>query len=171
MGRLETTIVLLEELGGAVLAMLVLALALAGCGGGTTTTTHTPGGGGNPRTTTQPPVPTLHVIAADTMGNPIPAGSANTIGPYTLPASTVAYQITERTTSTTQDTWTTAIAAASEIARAQAGQDYRAYGIEQAVRGTISTTATVPADTYYLLIICQNILEDCVFSYQLQATY
>ena len=168
MGRLETTIVLLEELGGAVLAMLVLALALAGCGGGTTTT-HTPGGGGSPGT--QPPVPTLHVIAADTLAAPLAAGTAASYSPFTIPAASVVYQITERTTTVTQDTWTTAIVSASELARANAGQSYRGYALKTMVTGTTSGTEQVPADSYSLVVVCQNVLDDCVFSFQIQATY
>lgn len=156
-------------MGRLALALLVL---LAGCGGGTTTTTHTPGGGGSTgTTTTQPPVPTLHTLYPDTMANPQGAATGLSYGPFTLPASTVSYMITERTTTLTQDTWTTAIVSSSELARANAGQDYRGYAISTKHTGTVSATAVVPADAYNLVVYCDNVLEDCVYSFEVQATY
>jgi hypothetical protein len=152
------------------LAFVLLAL-LAGCGGGTTTTTHTPTGSGGSGGTVIPPTPTLHVIYPDTIANPQGAATGLSYGAFTLPTASVSYMITERTTTTTQDTWTTAIVSSSELARANAGQDYRGYAISTMHTGTVSATATVPADVYNLVVFCDNILEDCVYSYQLSATY
>jgi hypothetical protein len=134
------------------------------------TTNNPPGGGGSNGTVT-PPVPTEHVIASDTMAPSLPAAHTQLFGPFSVPAATVSYMITERTTTLTQDSWTTGVASAMQASLAQAGQPYQAYALKTDVTGTTSATASVPADSYYLAIYCNNIVEDCVYSYEVQATY
>lgn len=150
------------------IALLLPVLLVAACGG-MSTTNNPPGGGGSGGTT--PPVPTVHVIASDTIAPTLGANRTQFFGPFSLPAATVSYMITERTTTLTQDMWTTGVAAAAQYSLAQAGQPYQVYGLKSNVTGTTSASALVPADSYYLSIFCNNFADDCVYSYQVSATY
>lgn len=145
------------------LSSLVLVLSLAGCGGTST---------GSPGTTNPPPhVPSLHVIFPDTVAPLLPAQTFIAFGQIVLPVATVSYAITERTTTLTQDSFTVGVASAAQVSLLQAGQNYTAYALQVKKRGGFSASDTVPADTYYFVVTCENQIDDCVYSYALSATY
>lgn len=144
-------------------AGLLVLLMVAGCGG---TGTPDPGPGGG-----VPHVPSVHAIYVDTPAALLPAGTGISYGPFALPSATVSYTVTERTSTVSQDSWDTGILSTTELAYLNAGQASRAYALKSNATGTSSATASVPADDYHLLVFCRNILDDCVFSYQVSATY
>jgi len=101
----------------------------------------------------------------------LPAGTGVSYGPFVLPSASVSYTVTERTTTLTQDSWDTGLLSNTELAFLNAGQSSRAYGLNSNKIGTSTATANVPADTYNLLVFCRNVVDDCVYSYQVTATY
>ncbi len=136
-------------------------LALAGCGGG-----MSPASTG----TTPPATPTVHTVMNDGLLS-VAAGAYAVSPSFALPAATVDYTITERTSSSVPDTWTVGVASEAEVGYLQAGAQWQAFALETNAVGTVSDSASVPADTYSLVLVCGNLLEDCVFSDVVTATY
>lgn len=119
--------------------------------------------------TTQPPAPKDHTIQGETPGM-TNANQGLSVGPFTLPtAANVTYSVTNRST-TSPDHWDTGIMPMSELYYFQKGQPYKAFGVKENVSSVIEVVE-VPAGTYYLVIACRNVIEDCQFSYAISALY
>lgn len=138
--------------------LFAAALGVLGCGGSSS-------GAGDPAST-----PEAHEIYADMPGT-TGAGSATAIGPFTVPAATVGYTLTERTSSSVPDSWDVGVATQTEVGYLNAGQQWQAYALSSDATGSVSSSSSLPAGTYFLVVNCRNLLEDCVYSFAVQATY
>jgi hypothetical protein len=134
---------------------LLSVLTLGACGSSTTD----PGGGG----------PATYTIVQN-QPEMIGAGTRLVAGPFTMPtAGIVSYTITNRST-TTPDHWDIAIVPASELSFFNNGQPYTGAAPHTNV-STQSDSASVPAGTYSIGVLCDNLLEDCQFSLDATMTY
>lgn len=142
---------------------LVTALAVVGCSSGDGDPAGGSGGTGGPY------VPTTYVLFDNDAGS-MPAGRGFEGGPFTLSrAGSVEYTITNRST-TTPDHWDVGIMPMSEKAFFENGQPWNAYAVNSNV-STISDGENVPAGTYYIVLVCDNLIEDCQFSIDASMTF
>ena len=138
--------------------VLVSMLGLAACGGN-----------GSNDGTNNPAAPMTYTLWQNQAGT-MPAARAFEAGPFSLPTTgTVTYTITNRS-STSPDHWDISIIPASELSFFENGQSYRGYAPFANV-STQSGSASVPAGSYTIGIVCRNILEDCQFSLDGTMTY
>jgi hypothetical protein len=149
------------------IGILALAMLLAGCGSDTSGdgggTIHTSGDGGG----------TIHTPQTYTIYNDVYGQiGAGTVGAYAVSiplAGTLQYTITNRST-TTPDYWDVAFATPTEYSYLANGQAWQGYALSTDV-STQSNSAAVLAGDYYFVVVCRNVVEDCMFSYTVLATY
>ncbi len=90
-------------------------------------------------------------------------------GTFSLPSNaTVTYSVTNTGASTTS--WNVGIAPASELPAFEADQMWQAYAPHNDV-STISDSASVPAGDYALALRCTNIVNDCSFTFSVDAVF
>jgi hypothetical protein len=112
--------------------------------------------------------PGNHILADDLPGQ-IPTNQY-VDAPFDVPTSAqISYQIADRS-STTPDKFKVAIVPDSEIGYFQNNQPFHSYG-DQNGTAPLSGQASVPTGSYHLVILCNNIIEDCQFSYTLDAFF
>jgi len=130
-----------------------------GCGGGN--------GGDGAGGSTAPPPPTVHPLDAST-GRVAPAMSLWT-GPFTLPAgATVTYVVTDMPTGVGQDSMRTAVVNQAQFSSTG---PITGYADQRATGSRTAVTPPLPADGYYFVVGCNNILDDCLFSKTVTAYY
>lgn len=135
--------------------MVLSWVGLVGCG----SSGSGPGGGYTP---------TVHSL--DSGSGQVAAGEALAIGPWSLPSgATVTYTITDTPTGIGNDTMDFVVVSDAMV---QAGVTTLAgYGLRQNVSSTSATTTPLPADVYDLAVICNNIIDDCLFNATVTAFY
>jgi hypothetical protein len=131
---------------------LGVVLFLVGCGGGSSGAS----------------APTVHSLDS---GNKRSAqGTASPFGPYVLPeGATVTYDIVDMPTGIGSDSMDTVIATDSDV---RAGQlPIQGYAARTGISSTGATTPPLPADSYALVVVCNNTIDDCFFGATVTATY
>lgn len=132
------------------LLMLVGAMAcgVAACGGGSVG-------------------PTIHTIANNEPTS-TPAGTQILIGPFSLPSGAVVdYSIADTPTGIGSDTMDVGVAVDATVDSASP----TVYGGQSNVSSTSGSSGALPADTYDLLVNCNNLIDDCIFDVTVTATY
>jgi hypothetical protein len=102
--------------------------------------------------------------------NDVPAGQILAIGPFAFPAGTiVTYTVVDTPTGVGSDTMDVVVAPDAEI---QSGAtQITGFGTQTNISSATGTTQGLPEDSYDLVIICHNFLDDCLFELTLVATY
>jgi hypothetical protein len=137
-----------------IMASVVVLVAFLGCGGG--------GGSG----TDTPAAPTVHQLSAD--NGRVAVGTPVATGPWELPAgATVTYNIVDMPSGFGSDSMDAQISGAAAV---QAGAG-TGYGLRSGVSSTGATTVALPADSYFFVVACRNVVDDCLFSETVTATY
>jgi hypothetical protein len=129
-----------------------------GCGG----TGNDGGPGGSTYT------PSNHSI--DTGAKRLAANDENAIGPFTLPeGATVTYTITDMPTGFGNDTMNFVVVSDAMVQGNSA--QLTGYGVQSGVSSTHIVTQALPGDSYDLVVQCNNLVDDCLFSDVITAFY
>lgn len=109
----------------------------------------------------------VHAIATN-QSESTPAGTQILIGAFAVPnGAVVNYSIVDTPTGIGSDTMDVGVAV---DATADTGAP-TVYGGQTNVSSTTGSTQPLPADTYDLLINCNNIVDPCIFTASVTATY
>lgn len=110
---------------------------------------------------------TVHAITTN-QSESTPAGTQLAIGPFSLPSGAVVdYSIVDTPTGIGNDSMDVGVA----VDATAASSAPTVYGAQTGVSSTSGRTQPLPADTYDLLIACNNIVDDCIFQATVSATY
>jgi hypothetical protein len=132
-------------------------LFLIGCGGGG----HGPGPGG-------PGGPAVYPLVQSVYED-VPPGSCLIIeGPYTLPASTMAFTVDD-TPGAGYDAMEVGVIRDADYYAA--GCDFTRALVDDVFYGSYSDSGPAAASTYDFMVGCDNYLLDCVFNLTWTATY
>jgi hypothetical protein len=133
--------------------VLLVAFLGCGCGGGS-------GGTGSPA------APTVHQLLSD--NGRVAVGTPVAAGPWTLPGgATVTYDVVDMAAGFGSDSMDIQISSAA-VVQAASGPG---YGVRSGVSSSGATTTALPADSYFFVVACRNVHDDCIFGETVTATY
>ena len=152
-----------------VLGGLAAGLVVACSSDGTSGATPPPGGGSPPGNTPPAYTPSNHVLANDLPGTIQTHQYLDVPFQISTASAQISYQVADRS-STSPDNIRTAVVPDSEIGYLMNGQPFKSYG-DMSGTAPLSGMGSVPAGSYHFVVLCENTLENCQFSYTLDAFY
>ena len=103
----------------------------------------------------------------------ISAGMATAFGPMSIPAGggSITYQISDQTQTLTSDHFDVAVLLGSYVQSWTGPGTAPAFAEKQEAVNASATTPLLQAGDYYAVVRCTNIVDNCILSIALTATY